>query len=292
MRGWAGLLRTGLAVLATALLLPSGQAWAAEAACSNDIAGHSLRMGGPGIGSPRIGSQRIGSQRIVPAAFTTTALAGGEIGLTFVGHSTFVIQSPAGVTIATDYNDFVRPREVPDIATMNHAHTTHYTDHPDPRIKYVLRGWDPAGGLAHHDLQYRDVRIRNVLTNIREGVESTEMGGNSIFVVETGGLCIAHLGHLHHTLTPEHLDQLGHIDVVLVPVDGSWTLDLDGMIEVLDQLKAPLVVPMHYFSPTGLKRFLDRVRERYTVTLNDSPSIVLSRAMLPAAPEVLVLPGN
>ncbi len=50
--------------------------------------------------------------------------------------------------IATDYNDYVKPRALPDIVTMNHAHSTHYTDHPDPGIKHVLRGWGPSPGPA------------------------------------------------------------------------------------------------------------------------------------------------
>ena len=45
--------------------------------------------------------------------------------------------------IATDYNDYVKPTVVPTIVTMNHAHSTHYTDNPDPAIKHVLRGWGP-----------------------------------------------------------------------------------------------------------------------------------------------------
>ena len=47
--------------------------------------------------------------------------------------------------IATDYNDYLRPSVVPDIATMNRAHTTHYSNFPDPDIKHLLRGWNPDG---------------------------------------------------------------------------------------------------------------------------------------------------
>ena len=72
------------------------------------------------------------------------ALNPDQVRITFVGHASFLIDSPQLVRIATDYNDYVRPPVVPDIATMNHAHDTHYTDHPDPAIKYVLRGWGPS----------------------------------------------------------------------------------------------------------------------------------------------------
>jgi L-ascorbate metabolism protein UlaG (beta-lactamase superfamily) len=230
--------------------------------------------------------------RIIPAAFNLAALADGEARLTYVGHSTFLIESPRLVRIATDYNDYVRPPVVPDIVTMNHAHSTHYTDHPDPAIKYVLRGWASDSKPAEHDVTYRDVRVRNVPTNIRDWAGGTERHGNSIFIFEIAQLCIAHLGHLHHTLTQQQLNDIGRVDVVLVPVDGSYTLDLEGMIEVLQALKAPLMIPMHYFGAYTLDRFLARVKQDWDVEMGETPSLVLAKASLPAKPKVLVLPGH
>ena len=223
---------------------------------------------------------------IIPAA-----LGRDEVGITFVGHATFLIESPGGIRIATDYNDYLRPPVTPDVASMNKAHTTHFSHAPDPAIRYVLRGWNPAGGPASHDIEVGDVRILNVVTNIRDWGGGTERDGNSIFVFQTAGLCIAHLGHLHHTLTPEHLKQIGRIDVVLVPVDGSYTLDTEGMVEVLKALNAPLMVPMHYFGQATLRRFVDRVRREWPVAFHDTASIVVSRASLPQAPRFMVLPG-
>src|SRR6516165_3817411 len=81
--------------------------------------------------------------RIIPAAFKL-ALNSDQVRLTYVGHSTFLLESPQLVRVATDYNDYVRSPVRPDIVTMNHAHTTHFTDYPDPAIKYVLRGWGPT----------------------------------------------------------------------------------------------------------------------------------------------------
>jgi L-ascorbate metabolism protein UlaG (beta-lactamase superfamily) len=230
----------------------------------------------------------------IPAAFRLAALKADEVRIGYVGHATFMIESPQGVTIATDYNDYVRPRATPDIATMNHAHSTHYTDHPDPAIRYVLRGWGPSPDQpALHDLQYRDVRVRNVPTTIRTWNGGTERHGNSIFIFEISGLCIAHLGHLHHTLTQQQLDEIGRVDVVMAPVDGSVTLDLDGMAEVLQALKAPLIIPMHYFGTVSLQRFLDALRGKsYDVETSERSSIVVSKATLPAKPKVLVLPGR
>jgi L-ascorbate metabolism protein UlaG (beta-lactamase superfamily) len=223
------------------------------------------------------------------------AIEPDQVRLTYIGHATFLIETPQLVRIATDYNGYVKPPVIPDIVTMNHAHMTHYTDNPEPEIKHVLRGWSPDFGKpARVDLQYKDVRVRNVPTNIRSyyGSAETERHGNSIFIFEVANLCIAHLGHLHHTLTQQQLNEIGRVDIVLVPVDGSYTLDLEGMVEVLHALKARVMIPMHFFSPWTLDRFLSRVRQEWDVETREVPSVVFSKATLPEKPKVLVLPGH
>jgi L-ascorbate metabolism protein UlaG (beta-lactamase superfamily) len=230
--------------------------------------------------------------RAIPVAFRLAALKDGEVRVSYAGHSTFLLESPRLVRIATDYNDYVRPSVLPDIVTMNRAHSTHYTDRPDPAIRHVLRGWREDGKPTDWDLQYQDVRVRSVATNIRDYAGGTQRHGNSIFIFEVANLCIAHLGHLHHTLNQQQLNEIGRIDVVLVPVDGSYTLDLDGMIEVLTSLKAPLMIPMHYFSSYTLDRFVSRIRQTWDVELAEVPSVVLSKHTLPAKPKLLVLPGR
>jgi len=230
--------------------------------------------------------------RLIPAAYNLASLAADEVRISYVGHSTFMLESPKGVKIATDYNDYVKPRVIPDIATMNHAHSTHYTDHPDPGIKYVLRGWRDDGKPTGYDVTYEDVRVRSVATNIRDWSGGTERHGNSIFIFEMANMCIAHLGHLHHTLNQQQLNEIGKIDVVMVPVDGGVTLDLDGMMEVLSALKAPLMIPMHFFSTYTLNRFLGAVGQKYQVEMGETPSILVSKTTLPKDPKVLVLPGR
>ena len=227
-----------------------------------------------------------------PAAFRLATLNADQVRISYIGHATFLIESPQLVRIATDYNDYVRPPILPDIATMNHAHTTHYSLSPDPGIKYVLRGWAEDEKPVRIDLTYKDVRVRNVPTNIRTWDGGTERDGNSIFLFEVANLCIAHLGHLHHTLTQQQLNEIGRIDVVMVPVDGNYTLDLDGIIEVLHALKAPLMIPMHYFSSYTLNRFLDRVRQEWEVEIAPLPSMLVSKTSLPEKPKVVVLPGH
>ncbi|MCX7327774.1 MAG: MBL fold metallo-hydrolase [Hyphomicrobiales bacterium] len=220
------------------------------------------------------------------------SLKADEARLTFVGHATFLIESAQGISAATDYNDYVRPRGTPVIATMNKAHSTHHSRNPDSGIAHVLRGWDPAGGKAEHDVTVSDMRVRNIPTNIRSFGGATDYDGNSIFVFEVGELCIVHLGHLHHTLEPGHLRAIGRVDVLLVPVDGSYTLDSDGMFEVLKTLQARIMIPMHFFGQTTLDRFLAKAGTLWAVERRDEPVLTVSRAGLPRQPTVIVLPGR
>jgi L-ascorbate metabolism protein UlaG (beta-lactamase superfamily) len=224
------------------------------------------------------------------------ALKPDEVKLTFIGHSTFRIETPQGITADTDYNDYIRGPGAPAVATMNRAHSTHYSNAPDPAIKQLLPGWGTGGKPADHDVTIGDMRIRNVVTNIRAGgfgdFGGTVYDGNSIFIFEIGELCIGHLGHLHHTLEPSHARAIGRLDVVLAPVDGSYTLDRDGMMEVLTTLQAKLIIPMHFFGPSTLNRFLETAERHFVVERQDSPVTVVSRASLPARPTVRVLPGR
>lgn len=219
------------------------------------------------------------------------ALAKDAVSITFIGHSTFRIESSGGVIIATDYTGFAGKGRRPDVVTMNHAHSSHFTSNPDPGIRYVLRGWGEDGEPARHNVQVGDVLIRNVPTDIRGWDGVREKDGNSIFIFEVAGLCIGHLGHLHHTLGTDYLGLIGQLDIVMVPVDGSYTMDQAAMVEVLKLLKARLILPMHFFGQATLSRFLTKLDESFDVDVSKSATIVVSATSLPANPKVLALPG-
>lgn len=220
------------------------------------------------------------------------AASDDTVEITFLGHASFEIVSPAGVSAVTDYNGINIPFEPPDIATMNHAHSTHYTLDPDPRIGHVLHGWSENGQMPRIDLTLQDMHVTNLPTNIRTWDGGTEQYGNSIFVFETGGLCIAHLSHLHHLLQPADIAALGHIDIVMVAIDGVWTMSQQDAAAVVEQLQPHAVLPMHYFSRDLLTRFLDLERGKYAIDIRDSPLLEISRTTLPAAPTVIALPGG
>jgi L-ascorbate metabolism protein UlaG (beta-lactamase superfamily) len=219
------------------------------------------------------------------------ALKADEAQLTFIGHSTFVLESPQGIRIATDYSGNAGAI-APDVVTMNHAHSTHYTDFPDPAIKHVLRGWGEEGKPPSYDMTVGDVRIRNVTTDIRSSLTDREKDGNSIFIFEVAGLCIGHLGHLHHELTPAHIGLIGRLDVVMVPIDGGLTMSLESMMNVLKDIRARVVLPMHYFRSGSLERFSTAASRDFKIEYRDDPMMTISLAKLPKEPTVYVLPGR
>jgi L-ascorbate metabolism protein UlaG (beta-lactamase superfamily) len=181
--------------------------------------------------------------------FQPAAVSDQPVSITYLGHSTFHIVTPDGVTIATDYNGWFKPPVPPVVATMNHAHTTHYTLTPEPEIRYVLHGWsDKPGEAVRHEVSIDDTLIRNVTTDINRWGQF-EKDGNSIFIFEVQGLCIGHLGHLHHELDEGHYAEIGRLDVVMVPVDGGLTMGKESMSRVVQRLRSRVILPMHRRGP-------------------------------------------
>ncbi|HHZ09295.1 MAG TPA: MBL fold metallo-hydrolase [Rhizobiales bacterium] len=217
------------------------------------------------------------------------ARADGDVTIAYAGHSTYVIETPAGVRIATDYSGVYGHTPLPRVVTMNKAHGTHFTDRPDPGIEYVLRGWNPDGGPARHALVVDDVYIRNVPTDIRR-FDMMEKDGNSIFVFEVAGLCIGHLGHLHHGLEDAHYAAIGRLDIVMVPIDGGMTMSLQGMREITRRLHSSIVLPMHRHA-TPISEFTGAMGEAYAVDFRGSRSLAVSLRTLPSRPTVVVLDG-
>jgi L-ascorbate metabolism protein UlaG (beta-lactamase superfamily) len=212
--------------------------------------------------------------------------------ISFLGHASFLIETPDHVRAITDYSGAYTTDPPPDIVTMNHAHPSHYTLQPDPRIGIVLHGWQEGPQPPAYDIVLRDLRVTNLATNIREWDGGTELNGNSIFLFETAGLCIAHLGHLQHLLEPADLNALGHIDVMMIAVDGGYTIGQADARTVVEQIHPRIVLPMHYFTADNLARFLDMMREAYAIDVRHDATIEVSRVTLPDRPTFIALPGG
>src|SRR5207237_1290250 len=114
--------------------------------------------------------------------------------------------------------------------------------------------------------------------------------GNSIFIFEVAGLCIGHLGHLHVKLDETHFAAIGRLDIVMVPIDGTYTMSLDGISEITKRLRASVVLPMHRFA-TPLDEFMRKIGQQFEIDRRTERTLKLSRDLLPSTPTVIILDG-
>jgi L-ascorbate metabolism protein UlaG (beta-lactamase superfamily) len=114
--------------------------------------------------------------------------------------------------------------------------------------------------------------------------------GNSIFIFEVAGLCIGHLGHLHHQLDDSHFAAIGRLDILMVPIDGTYTMSLEGISEITRRLRASVVLPMHRFA-TPLDEFMEKIGKQFEIEQRSERTLRISRETLPATPTVIILDG-
>ncbi|NVK47895.1 MAG: MBL fold metallo-hydrolase [Rhodobacteraceae bacterium] len=206
----------------------------------------------------------------------------------FIDHAMFAIEA-GDVSVVTDYNGYIGDTLwAPDVVTMNQAHSSHYTNNVHGDVAHILEGWGAYGEGIEHDLDLGTMRIRNVPTDIRLG-DSREPNGNSIFIFEAGGLCIGHLGHLHHEPTEEQYAAIGRLDVVMAPVDGGYTVPREVMMRIVERFRSSIVIPMHYFSRYGLNDFLSGMGDDFAVVETHGSELLVSLDRLPGQPTIMVL---
>lgn len=213
-----------------------------------------------------------------------------SVRISYIDHAMFLLQTPGGLGVVTDYSGFIGTADfTPDVVTMNNAHGTHWTSFPDEAIPNVLEGWAKDGAQRDHHLDLGEMLIRNIHTDVRSEFSGVRPDGNSIFVFEVEGLCIGHLGHLHHYPDENQLAAIGRLDVVMAAVDGGITLDTPTMIRLLKRLKSSVVIPMHWFSTLGLEQFLVGMADEFDIRRDMPNSIEVSLRTLPDRPTVVVL---
>lgn len=250
------------------------------------------------LASPALAQERIPSHcialaaadpQVVPVALSE-GLQAGSVLIRYIDHASFAIVTDDGTVAVTDYTGYLGTQDiVPDVVTMNNAHSTHWTAAPDPRIPHVLEGW-ATDGPADHRLDLGAMLVRNVPTDTRGPFgEGARANGNSIFIFEAGGLCIGHLGHLHQIPSDAQYAAIGRLDVVMVPVDGGYTLRLGDMAGVVRRFKSSIVIPMHWFSEASLQAFLTEMSSEFTVVETGGAQIEMSLDDLPGSPTILVL---
>lgn len=205
----------------------------------------------------------------------------------YFGHNFFQITTRKGTQIVTDPlapGRYPTPNVTPHVVTVGREHPNHNYVQLAQGNPTILRG------LAHHGAEWnrvsthvQEVFIYNVPI-YQNGVAGALKG--AAFIFDLGTLCLAHLGDLSHRLTPEQLQQIGHVDIALIPIDGTYTMGPETAHEVLQQLNPKIAIPMHYRDNLALvEAFVKGLSTRRL----DSDMLVVSKSSLPTATEIIVL---
>jgi len=220
--------------------------------------------------------------------------------LQWLGHSAFLLTSSQGTKVLIDPPSASTGYAIAPIAGVDAVLVTHeHSDHNNVALAtgspLILRGLS-ATGWNTIDQRVKDIRIYSISPAIpiyHDTQQGAQRGRNTIFVLEVDGLRLAHLGDLGHVLTPEIVQAMGAVDVVMIPVGGFYTIDAAGATTVVGQLNNPrVVIPMHYKTearPTWPGTGVDLFLEGKTVQRPNSTTIGLSRSALPAQSTVVVL---
>ena len=162
--------------------------------------------------------------------------------ISYLGHSFFELRLENGKTLVTDpYGDFYaypKRRVAADICTVSHHH------HDHDGLMCVTGAPVVIDTKGVHRLD-DGVRVTGVPTK-HDGQNGELRGDNLFFIIEAEGLRIGHAGDLGHMLTKEQLDEIGTLDVLMLPVGGYYTIDAPTALEVARALKPATVIPMHY----------------------------------------------
>jgi L-ascorbate metabolism protein UlaG (beta-lactamase superfamily) len=205
----------------------------------------------------------------------------------YFGHNFFQITTDKGTKIVTDP---LAPGMYPTPSLTPHA-VTIGREHPNHNYVQLVQG-NPLilRGLADNGAEWNRVRtkVHEVsISNIpiyQNGVMGAIKGAAFLFELET--LCIVHLGDLSHTLTPEQIQQIGRVDIALVPIGGVYTMGPEMAREVLQQLQPKIAIPMHYRNNLAL---VDTFVQGLPARRLDTDTLFVSKAALPIATEVVVL---
>jgi len=215
----------------------------------------------------------------------------GSVEIKWFGHSFFQITSSGGTKIITDpfgAMGFPMPEVWPNAVTVGREHGNHNNVGLAKGSPLILRGLKEGTSEWNEvNLKVRDVLIYNVPVHQRgyPGYQGSLKG--SAFVFELDGLCILHSGDISEPFNEDQLQLIGHIDILLVVIGGTYTAGPDEAKQIIQQLKPKIVVPMHYwYRMNTIERFTGGP---YPARFLDANAFTVSKDTLPRATEIYVL---
>jgi L-ascorbate metabolism protein UlaG (beta-lactamase superfamily) len=202
--------------------------------------------------------------------------------LRWYGQSMFYLESSKGTGIVFDPHGieaYGRPMVKADVVTVSHFHNDHTQVGAVQNYQKakIIVGLKSSGEKKVEwnivDEKIKDVRIKSVGV-YHDDTGGMERGKNTVFIVEVDGLRIVHLGDLGHPLSKEQIEKIGHVDVLMIPVGGVYTINGSEAKKVVEQLKPKMyVLPMHYGTKVfdellSPDEFLDEQKKQNIVRLD------------------------
>jgi L-ascorbate metabolism protein UlaG (beta-lactamase superfamily) len=225
--------------------------------------------------------------RAIPVAASKPDTTPRVVTIQWLGHSSFLITTPGDTAALTDPHPRHTSPLVPDIVTISNEHSTHNQARSVPGSARVLRGRTANGEWVEVNVIVGDLSIKSLPSSGGNAIDIPVQ--NTIFVFRTVDLCIVHLGNLRHPLNEAQRQSLGRPDVLMIPIDGQWTLSYEQIAMTITQLKPALVLPMHYDFPEHARLFIQFIKETMPVRTMSESALKLTRASLPDVSEVMVL---
>ncbi len=161
--------------------------------------------------------------------------------ITFLGHSAFKIKGKNATVVTDPYDSKALgikfPKTSADIITVSHDHYDHNSVDQISDVRRVIKGPGEYEILGVSMIGY---------ASFHDDKEGAERGKNTIFVYEMDNMRIAHLGDLGHTLSDKIVEEIGTIDILMIPVGGFYTIDTEKALEVFRAIEPSIVIPMHF----------------------------------------------
>jgi L-ascorbate metabolism protein UlaG (beta-lactamase superfamily) len=192
-----------------------------------------------------------------------------------------------GIKIVTDpYDNSIGygPINIPvDIVTVSH-------DHFDHNHVQGLKG-KPETIKKKGTHNVKGITFTAIET-FHDASKGTQRGNNLVFIMEAEGLRLCHAGDLGHVLSKDQIKAIGNIDILLLPVGGTYTIDADEATKVMNDLDPKLVIPMHFktkvlnFPISDVDLF---IKGKKNVKKANSSHLEVTKETLPKEREIWVL---
>ena len=159
------------------------------------------------------------------------------------GHSCFEICSDDDTTVVTDPHDGKSIGIKPPMVASNIVLMSH--DHFDHNCERIVQGLDkkPVTKAGAHNV--KGIPILGV-ASFHDEEEGKKRGQNVIFRFEVDGFSLCHLGDLGQMLDDDQVEKIGSVDILFVPVGGTFTLDASMAWKVVKKLRPRVIIPMHF----------------------------------------------